>query len=81
MPDERCRSFGRSPASLSVFSARFSGCPATSGTGTVPSPVDTVIVTVEPLSARDPAVGSCSRTMPGLASLGTDLTATSNPAS
>ena len=71
VPDEPLPSpSAAGPASLSVFSACFSGCPATSGTTTVPSPVDTVIVTVEPLSARDPAVGSCSSTVPGLGVVG-----------
>ena len=57
-------SCGLNPAFVSVCSAALHCLPLTSGTLTFLGPVETVIVTVPPLSTLWPALGSCLKTFP-----------------
>src|ERR1700733_13123754 len=56
-----------------VFLALVSLSPWTDGTGCLPGPVDTVRVTVEPLSAFKPALGFSPITTPAACELGTEI--------
>ncbi len=52
--------------------------PCTEGTDTLPGPLETLSVTVDPLSALVPAAGDSDTTMPGGRRLGTDTVDTWN---
>ena len=67
-----------SPALRSTLVAWASVSPCTDGTDALPWPLDTVRVTVEPLSALVPAAGDSATTMPRARRLGTETVATWN---
>jgi hypothetical protein len=79
--DDASRSdFTRNPARSNSSTASCSGWSITSGTVPLPGPDETERVTVDPSSAFWPAVGSCSSTVPRVASLRNWSTSTSKPA-